>query len=154
MVHLRPTNGWDLLASLGHPCKFQRLSRLGSITAWHSSSGRQPNFAALNRGCHLYLAGRPSRWAFAHILVWEVLELMRSGIWLAVREKWIFFYVVQILLASQWRGFHFRPKPIVAKRSPISATAELLFLVVLVLSYVIVFCVSAAWLSVFCLLLA
>ena len=25
--------------------------------------------AALNRGCHLYLAGRPSRWALAHLLV-------------------------------------------------------------------------------------
>ena len=35
----------------------------------HSSSGRQPNFAALNRGRHLYSAGRPSRWALAHILV-------------------------------------------------------------------------------------
>jgi len=28
---------------------------------------RQPNFAALNRGRHLYSAGRPSRWALAHI---------------------------------------------------------------------------------------
>jgi len=55
------------LASLGHPCKFQRVSRLGSVTALHSSSGRQPNFAALNRGCHLYSARRPSRWALAHI---------------------------------------------------------------------------------------
>jgi len=36
----------------------------------HSSSGRQPNFAALNRGRHLYSAGRPSRWALAHILVY------------------------------------------------------------------------------------
>ena len=34
-----------------------------------SSSGRQPNFAALNRGRHLCLAGRPSGWALAHILV-------------------------------------------------------------------------------------
>ena len=42
---------------------------LGSVTAWHSSSGREPNFVALNRGQHLYLAGRPSRWALAHILV-------------------------------------------------------------------------------------
>jgi len=33
------------------------------------SSGRQPNFAALNRGCHLHSAGRPSRWASAHVLV-------------------------------------------------------------------------------------
>jgi len=34
-----------------------------------SSSGRQPNFAASNRGRHLRSAGRPSRWALAHILV-------------------------------------------------------------------------------------
>jgi len=53
------------VVSLGHPCKFQRVSRLGSVTARHSSSGRQPNFAALNRGRHLYSAGRPSCWALA-----------------------------------------------------------------------------------------
>jgi len=52
---------------LGHPCKFQRVSRLGSVTARHSSSERQPNFATLNRGRHLYSAGGPSRWALAHI---------------------------------------------------------------------------------------
>jgi len=43
--------------SLGHPCKFERVSRLGGVTARYSSSGRQPNFAALNRGRHLYLPG-------------------------------------------------------------------------------------------------
>ena len=67
MVNLRHTSSWDLLSSLGHPCKFQRVSCLGSVTAWHSGSGRQLNFAALNRGCHLYSAGRPSRWALADI---------------------------------------------------------------------------------------
>ena len=56
------------MASLGHPCKFQLVSRLGSVTAQNSSSGRQTNFAALNRGRHLYSAGRPSRWTLAHIL--------------------------------------------------------------------------------------
>jgi len=66
---LQPTNGWDPFRSLGHPSKFQRVSRLGSATAWHSSSGHQPNFAALNRERHLYSAGWPSRWALAHILV-------------------------------------------------------------------------------------
>jgi len=30
---LQPISGWDLLASLGHPCKFQRVSRLDSVTA-------------------------------------------------------------------------------------------------------------------------
>jgi len=53
----RPTNGWDQFTSLGHPSEFQRVSRLGSVIARHSSSGRQPNFAALNRGRHLYSAG-------------------------------------------------------------------------------------------------
>ena len=66
---LRPTSGWDLLARLGHPGKFQRVSRLGSVTARHCSSEHQPNFVGLNRGSRLYLAGRPSRWALAHILV-------------------------------------------------------------------------------------
>ena len=65
----RPTNSWDPSGSLRHPCKFQQVSRLGSVTARHSSIGRQPNFAALNRGRHLYSAGRPSRWVLAHILV-------------------------------------------------------------------------------------
>ena len=40
-----------------------------------SSSGRQPNVAALNRGRHLYSAGRPSRWALAHILVIDPLTV-------------------------------------------------------------------------------
>jgi len=45
------------------------VSRLGSVTAQHSRSGHQPNFAALNGWRHLYLAGWPSCWALAHILV-------------------------------------------------------------------------------------
>jgi len=51
------------------PQLIQRVSHLGSDTAQHSSSGRQPNFAAVNRERHLYSAGRPSRWALAHLLV-------------------------------------------------------------------------------------
>ena len=58
------------MTSIGHPCNFQQLSRLGSVTARHSSSRRQPNFAALNRGRHLYSAGRPPRWAL--VCKWEI----------------------------------------------------------------------------------
>jgi len=50
---LRPTNGWDLLASLRHPCKFQRIPHLGSVTARHSSSGRQPNCGVEQRAPHI-----------------------------------------------------------------------------------------------------
>jgi len=42
---------------------------IGSVTARQSSSGREPNFAALSTRRHLYPAGRPSRWALAHIIV-------------------------------------------------------------------------------------
>ena len=31
----RPTSGWDRLTSFGYPCKFQLVSRLGSVTARH-----------------------------------------------------------------------------------------------------------------------
>ena len=41
----RPTNGWDRLASLGHPSKFQRASRLGFVTAPMSFNRGQPNSA-------------------------------------------------------------------------------------------------------------
>jgi len=51
---LRPTCGWDLLASLGHPCKCQRVSCLGSITARQSSSGRQPNCGVEQRAPPLF----------------------------------------------------------------------------------------------------
>jgi len=57
------------LVSLRHPCKFQRVSHLGSVTARYSSSGCQRNFAVLNRGRHLYSTGRPSRWALPSFLV-------------------------------------------------------------------------------------
>jgi len=42
---LRPSNGGDRLAGLGHPIIFQRVSRLGFVTAATVLSGSQPNFA-------------------------------------------------------------------------------------------------------------
>ena len=49
-------NGFRVLAALLHDAR-------------QSSSGRQPNFAALNRRRQLCSAGRPSRWALAYIVV-------------------------------------------------------------------------------------
>jgi len=68
MVHFGPLTADIGSGVWGTACKFKRVSRLGSVTALHSSSGRQPNLAALNRGRHLYSAGRPSDWELAHIL--------------------------------------------------------------------------------------
>ena len=63
-----PGAQFTLRPSLAH-------SYIGSVTAWLSSSGHQAIFAALSRGHHLYSAGRPSRWASAHILV-TIVPLM------------------------------------------------------------------------------
>jgi len=74
MVNFGPLAAEIRFTSLGHPYKFQRLLRLGSVTARQSSSVCQPNFAALNRGHRLCSAGRPSRWALAHISSFVVLH--------------------------------------------------------------------------------
>jgi len=42
---LRPTNGWDRLASLRHRSKFQWVSRLGIVNVPTSLTGGQPNLA-------------------------------------------------------------------------------------------------------------
>ena len=52
------------------------------FTSWQHdctaySSGRQPNFAALNRGHHLLSAEQPSRWALAHISSCVLFCVMR-----------------------------------------------------------------------------
>ena len=85
---LRPTTGWYRFVSLGHPSKFQRVSRLGSVTARHSTSGRQPNFAVLNRGRHLYSTGRPSRWALADIVVIILVCVVRPSQSWTVSERY------------------------------------------------------------------
>jgi len=72
-----------LAAEIGLPVWGTQListaSRLGSITARQSSSEHQPNFAALNRGHHLFSVGWPSRWALAHILVYLKIQKSMSN---------------------------------------------------------------------------
>ena len=52
----------------GTPSYFSGYGVLAALLHVIQVVGRQPNFAALNRGHHLCSAGRPSRWALAHIL--------------------------------------------------------------------------------------
>ena len=51
----------------GTPANFIGFGVLAALLQGTLVSGRKPNFAALNRGRHLYSTGRPSRWALAHI---------------------------------------------------------------------------------------
>jgi len=51
----------------GTPANFNGFRVLAALLHGTPAVGRQPNFAAFNRGRHLYSSGRPSRWALAHI---------------------------------------------------------------------------------------
>ena len=53
----------------GTSANFNRFPVLAALLHGTPSNGRQTSFAALSRGHHLYSAGRPRRWALAHILV-------------------------------------------------------------------------------------
>jgi len=67
-------------------------SPIGSVTARHSSNGRESNFAALSTGRHLDSAGRPSRWALAHILVSSffprLISAVTSGMSILLHMVW------------------------------------------------------------------
>ena len=68
---LRPTNGWDLLASLGNPSKFQLVSRLGFVTAPTSLNGGQQNFA----GClAVSWAGSGTLYTVNHQKTWQFIS--------------------------------------------------------------------------------
>jgi len=47
---LRPTSGWDRFDNLGHPSKFQRVSRLAFVTAATSLNWSQPNLCYTRNG--------------------------------------------------------------------------------------------------------
>ena len=70
MVNFGPLAAEIVSVVWGTPATFNGLRVLAALLhGMYCSSGRQPNFAALNRGRHLRSEGRPSRWALAHILV-------------------------------------------------------------------------------------
>jgi len=71
-IHFRgplPSNGILPHAKFTFRLSLAFRSYICSVTARHSSSGCQPNFAAFRRRRYPYSAGRPSRGASAHILV-------------------------------------------------------------------------------------
>jgi len=74
MVNVGPLAAEIVSLVWGTPTNFNGFRVLVALLhGTHSCSRRQPNFSALNRGRHLYSAGRPSCWALAHILVIDII---------------------------------------------------------------------------------
>ena len=89
------------------------------FASWHlyctaSSSGHQPNFAALNREHHLCSAGRPSRLALAHIQLLGLCQgctalhpfnsLFSRTSWVGWYQKGKLFWILleQEMMGWQW----------------------------------------------------
>jgi len=68
MDNLGPLAAESVSLVWGTPADFNGFRVLAALL--HSQT------AALNRGCHLYSAGRPSRWALAHISSIDFTHLM------------------------------------------------------------------------------
>ena len=77
-------NGFRVLATLLH----------GTLVVCVSQT------AALNRGCHLYSAGRPSRWALAYILVKHILRLVNCCKILLLQQNQHFYLDVSVSIIS------------------------------------------------------
>jgi len=75
MVNFGPLAAEICLPVWGTPANFNGFRVLAALLHGSQVSGRQLDFvAALKRGRHLCLAGRPSRWALAQILVFLFLS--------------------------------------------------------------------------------
>ena len=84
---LRPPASEIRWRVLGTPAHFNGF-RVLAVLLHGTSSGRQPNFAALNRGRHLFSAGRRLRWALTHILV--TLSINRDLFALKILETYVY----------------------------------------------------------------
>ena len=92
---LRPTNGWDRLAGLGYPIIFQRVPRFDSVTARHSSSGRQPNCGVAQRAPPMF--GRET-------ITLGIIQ-HSSGIWPTTRTNTTSLSIDQWQPHESWRYF-------------------------------------------------
>jgi len=80
MVNFGPLAAEILSLVWGTPANFSGFGVLAALLYGTLIVGVSQTFAALNRGRHLYSTGRPSRWALAHILVFNHLVSFIDGI--------------------------------------------------------------------------
>jgi len=71
----RPTSGWDRSGSLGTPTNFNGFRVLAALLHGTPVLGVSQTLRHWTEGATYFRAGRPSRWALAHILVLYVLHV-------------------------------------------------------------------------------
>ena len=76
---LWPSSGWDRFVSLGHPCKFQRVSRLCSITARHLVVGVSQTLRRWTEGATYIRQGGHHVGHWPIFLVWYISETVNTN---------------------------------------------------------------------------
>ena len=71
-------SSWHHFVSLGHLRQFQRVSRLGSVTAWHSRSGRQPNCGVEQRAPPIFGRATITLGIGPHSSCWYFVDVCRQ----------------------------------------------------------------------------
>jgi len=74
MVNIGPLAAEISLVVWGTPANFNGFRVLAALLQGNTAVGVS-QFVVLNRGRQLYSAGRPSRWASAHTLVFNLCDL-------------------------------------------------------------------------------
>jgi len=78
---LRPTNGWDRLTNLGHPCKFQLVSHLCSVTARHLAVGVSQTLRRWTEGATCIRQGDHHVWHWPTFLVSVKMPFFLNYCW-------------------------------------------------------------------------
>ena len=102
MMNFGPLAAEIVLLVWGTPANFNGFRVLAALLHATLLVGVSQT-AALNRGRHLYLAGRPSRWALAHIsschIQWQ--QMTQQG-WSVMPMPCLYFYIVTGCHSSSW----------------------------------------------------
>jgi len=87
MVNFGPLTAEISSGVWGTPANFNEFRVLATLLHDTLLTGREPNFAVLNKGRHLYSPGRPSRWAMANILVWLNFVFELYLVWFGSHQR-------------------------------------------------------------------
>jgi len=100
----RPINGWDRFGSLGHPSKFQRVSRVGFVTPAMSLNRGQPNFArclTVSWVCALYiLRVSEKNWTLCYFVISLLCQLRVTWKFPGVHRKYYLLWTWNKCLSS------------------------------------------------------
>jgi len=104
----RHSSGWDRLTSLGYPCKFQLVSRLGSVTALHLVVGVSQTLRRWTEGATYIWQGDhhvghwPTFLVASVVVVAELSQVGKTWSWRMCVCKFVYIALYCIMSVRTW----------------------------------------------------